>query len=313
MSAPVARRLHRPTLLVLLLAVLALAVTVAARPPHAPPLYDGLGFPDEPYRWIVPPAGAGRTPLAATEAVVRIPVSGGANVPGQALSGEQGPQVAVAVGAAAFAVPVGVGSVTLRAVPRAAPAVPPDRGQVVSNLYDVTATGGGKPVALARGHTLLVNMRADKATEQAVVICRWTGRHWEQVSTARVGVDIYAALLDNLAPIAVVKLDRGVRPTSPALTSGSTGSNPGVPVQAGRTTSAATSGAGPGSAILWAVLGGLVVVLAIGLLLLRRRAGGPDADDASPDAGAARDAGASPDHAGASADADAEAGRDPTR
>ena len=149
-------------------------------------------------------------------------------------------------------------------------------------------------------------MRADKATEQAVVICRWTGRHWEQVSTARVGVDIYAAQLDTIAPIAVVKLDRGVTPTSPALTSGSAGSNPGVPVQAGRTTSAATSGAGPGSAILWAVLGGLVVALAIGLLLVRRRAGEPDAADASPDAACA-----SPD--AASPDADAEAGRDPTR
>ena len=27
------------------------------RPPHAPPLYDGLGFPDEPYRWVLPPQG----------------------------------------------------------------------------------------------------------------------------------------------------------------------------------------------------------------------------------------------------------------
>ena len=289
------RRRIGPVLLVLLLAALSLAATVAVRPPHAPPLYDGLGFPDEPYRWIVPPAGARRTPLAATEAVVRIPVSGGANVAGQALSGEQGPQVAMAAGAGALAVPARISSITLRAVPRAVPAVPPDRGQVVSNLYDLSATGAGKALRLAPGHTLLVNMRADKATEQAVVICRWTGRGWEQIPTARVGVDIYAAQLDSLGPIAVVRLDRGVTPTVPALDAGSAGTDPGAPVQTGGTTSGgADPGAGPGAATLWVVVGGLVVVLALGLLLVRRRAGGPDADGAPPDA-------------------DAEPGRDPTR
>jgi hypothetical protein len=270
------RRRPAPAVLVLLLAVLALAATVTARPPHAPPLYDGLGFPDEPYRWVVPPSGSSRTPLAATEAVVRVPVGGGVNVAGQALSGEQGPQVAVAVSSGAFAVPAGVSSITLRAVPEAVPAVTPNRGQAVSNLYALTAEAAGKPVHLAPGHTLLVNMRAERATDQAVVICRWTGRQWEQLSTARVGVDIYAAKLTALAPVAVVRLERGVNPTVPALTSRSTSSNPGVPGQgaaAGASTGATrtASGSGPGSTMLWLGLGVIVVALAGGLLLVRRR------------------------------------------
>jgi hypothetical protein len=276
-TARAGRRRPSSVALVLILAVLALAATVVARPPHTPPLYDGLGFPDEPYRWVVPPPGFNRTPLAATEAVVRVPVSGGANVAGQALSGEQGPQVAVAVSPGAFAVPARVSSVTLRAVPQPVPAVPPDRGQVDSNLYVLTAQAAGKAVPLAPGHTVLVNMRAERATDQAVVICRWTGRQWEQVPTARVGVDIYAAQLEAVAPVAVVRLDRGVTPTVPALAGGSSGSNPGVPGQtagasAGARAPAAGSDGGPGANMLWLALGVIVVVLAGTLLLVRRRA-----------------------------------------
>src|SRR5206468_2336436 len=141
------------------------------------------------------------------------------------------------------------------------------------------------PVPLAPGHTMLVNMRAERATDQAVVICRWSGRQWEQVPTARVGTDIYAAQLAAVAPVAVVRLDRGVAPTVPALAGGSSGSNPGASGQAagasaGTATPAAASGGGPGGNILWLALGVIVVVLAGTLLLLRRRAGPAGADDA---------------------------------
>jgi hypothetical protein len=277
------RRRPAPAVLVLVLAVLALAATVVARPPHAPPLYDGLGFPDEPYRWVVTPPGHYRTPIAATEAVVQVPVSGGVSVAGQALSGEQGPQIAVAVSRGAFAAPPGVSSITVRAVPQAVPALRPDRGEVVSNLYALTAQAGGRAVPLAPGHSVLVNMRAEKATTQGVVICRWTGQRWEQLRTARVGVDIYAAELDAVAPVAVVRLDPGVAPAVPALTSRSTGSGPGVPNQAAAGTAAGTasaaSGGGPGAGTLWLALGLIVVVLAAVLLLIRRRAAPPGGQD----------------------------------
>ena len=37
-------------------------------PRTAPPLYDGVGFPDEPYRFVVAPAGAPKTTKAPTVA-----------------------------------------------------------------------------------------------------------------------------------------------------------------------------------------------------------------------------------------------------
>jgi hypothetical protein len=276
------RRRPAPAVLVLVLAVLALAATVAARPPHAPPLYDGIGFPDEPYRWVVPPPGEYRTQLAATAAIARIPVSDGTNMAGQALSSEQGPQVGVSVERGALAVPPGVSTIMLRAEPQAPPGIQPDHGQVVSNLYTLTADAGGQAVSLAPGHTLLVNMRAVRPTSQAVVICRWTGQQWEQLPTTRVGADIYAAKLDTLGPLAAVRLDPGAPPSGPALSRG-TG--------AGMTASpdSATASGGPGANALWLSLGLITVVLAAALLLVRRRAGASaganDGDDGTANTG----------------------------
>jgi hypothetical protein len=260
---------HRPAVRVLLLAVLALAAVVLVRPPHAPPLYDGLGFPDEPYRWVVPPPGADRTPQAATPAVATLPVEGGTTGAGQGLSGEQGPQIALAVTAGAFAAPSGPTQIRLEASPRPVPAVPPDDGQVVSNLYALTATAGGRPVPLAHGRGVLVNLRADQATDRSVVICRWTGHAWEQLPTQQVGADVYAASLDAVAPVAVVRLDPGVRPTVAAPSARAV---PAVTTSQQAPPRGPTDG--PGGDTLWLAVGGVAVVLAGGLLVLRRRVGG---------------------------------------
>jgi hypothetical protein len=254
-SRPVTlRRRARPAGLVLVLATLALAGIVLARPPHAPPLYDGVGFPDEPYRWVVPPQGEQRTRLAATDAFTRIPVTGGANVESQAQSDEKGPQILLTALAGAFAVPAGASSIMVRAVPHAVPDVQPDDGHVVSNLYVITAEAEGRPVTLARDYALLLNLRAVRSTPQAVVVCRWTGRGWQQVATDCVGVDIYAAWLDTIGPVALVQLDPGVSPQPAALQP-----------------SSAARAAGPGADALWLGLGAIVLVIAGSLLVVRRQ------------------------------------------
>ena len=254
---PAARLRRRPWAagLVLVLATLALAATVAARPPHAPPLYDGVGFPDEPYRWVVPPLGEQPTRLAATEASMRVPVTGGANVESRAQSDEKGPQILLTAFAGAFAVPAGASSITVRAVPHAVPGVQPDHGHVVSNLYVITAEAEGRPVTLARDYSLLLNLRAVRSTTQAAVVCHWTGTGWRQLPTDRIGVDIYAAWLDTIGPVALVQLDPGVSPQPAPLRPSST-----------------VRAAGPGTDALWLTIGAIVLVIAGSLLVLRRRA-----------------------------------------
>lgn len=240
--------------LVLILATVALLGTVMVRPPHAPPLYDGVGFPDEPYRWVVPPRGEQRTRLAATDAFTRIPVAGGVSAEGRAQSDEQGPQIILRTLTGAFTAPAGASSITIRAVPHAVPEVQPNQGHVVSNLYVITAEADGRAVTLARDYAMFLNMRAVRPTAQAVVVCRWTGDAWQQLATDRIGNDIYIAWLDTIAPVALVQLDPGVTPQPAALRPPST-----------------ARGTGPGAGTLWLALAVIVLVVAGSLLALRRR------------------------------------------
>jgi hypothetical protein len=275
----------RRALLVLVLAVAALAGAVAVRPPHAPPLYDGLGFPDEPYRWVAPPAGADKTPQPPTAASASIAVDAGVSVPVQGFSEEQGPQIAFAVGSGALAAPAGVAAVTLLATPAAAPP-PPAKADVVSNLYTISARAGTTPVTLAKGAQLVVNLRADAATKQAVVVCLREGGRWVQLPTRQVGTEIYAARLDRLGAVALLRLAPGVQPSAvPSDTPSSVaGAVPQATSGAGPVTDAA--GDGPGAGVLWLSIGAVLVLIAAVLLLLRRRVArdadpDPEADDAA--------------------------------
>ena len=257
----------------LLVAVLALGATVGFRPPHAPPLYDGIGFPDEPYRWIEPPSGVQNTVAAPTvaAATVKVSASGGSgptSLQSRGFSAEQGPQVAFAVGEGSFEPAPGVTAIEVKATPKAPPAVPPTGGSVVSNLYAFTATADGKKVPPAAAASIVVNLRADASTDQTVVVCTWDGTQWNQQPTRQVGTEIYAAQLSTLDPVALVKLDRGVAPTVAAPTPAATAGGPDDPT----TTTPAADGASSRTLLL--TIGGIVVLLAAALLVLRRRTGG---------------------------------------
>jgi hypothetical protein len=119
---------------------------------------------------------------------------------------------------------------------------------------------------------MLVNLRAESVTDQAVVICRWTGHGWEQVPTEQVGADIYAAKLATLGAVAVIRLDRGVKPTVSSIAKTAGGQGTGAVQPAGAVgVPPGAAGGGPSAGSLALVLGGLVAVLAAGLLLVRRR------------------------------------------
>ena len=116
-------------------------------------------------------------------------------------------------------------------------------------------------------------MRADAATKQAVVVCLREGDRWVQLPTRQVGTEIYAARLDRLGPVALVRLAPGVQPS--AEPSQAPSAVPGALPQAtsGARPVTDTAASGPGAGTLWLALGGVLVALAAGLLLLRRRAG----------------------------------------
>jgi hypothetical protein len=192
---------------VMLVALAALAVAWVMLPPHSVPLYDGIGFPDEPYRYIAPPAGTKHT-APATAAGGSSDAAAGHNLhPFYANSAEIGPQVSVYVGPGVLVVPPGITSVGLTATPLA-PDVQPVGARADGNVYRIAAiVGAGK---VANGG---VSLRTDRQSADSTVTLRATTARqprpsfyfralptdaWQSLDTARVGSDIYRTDLKGL-------------------------------------------------------------------------------------------------------------------
>ena len=265
--APAARRRGWWTIL---LAVLAIGAVLAVRPLAAPPLYDGLGFPDEPYRWVQPPAGAPKTP-AATVAKAEAVVELDGTVPSlKGLSSEQGAQIAFEISSGDLVLPKGAKKITAQAVAGPNASVPPPVGVIASNLYTLSvSTDVPGELALAAGKKVIINIRADKASDDPVVLQVFSEGSWSQVATARVGTEIYAAELAELGQFALVRLPPGVQPTV-------TPTGPGRAGGGFQTASDAQlrQDSNAGGSLLYVGGGGLVVLLLLGLFIARRRMAG---------------------------------------
>ncbi len=164
--------------------------------PSAVPVYDGVGVPDEPYRYVAAPAGRPRT-AAATPAVATSPVRAGASSNGLTLSSaEVGPQVSVFVPAGALGV-AGAGSstVTVRVEPQA-PADPPPTARTDGNVYRFTLIDPAGPVVLTPKAALAtLYLRATTAQQPGPVMEHRSDAHrpWTALPTSRGGQDIYVA------------------------------------------------------------------------------------------------------------------------
>jgi hypothetical protein len=99
--------------------------------PGAVPVYDGVGAPDEPYRYV----GKSPAPSSATAAVS---VSGGTSAAIQVRSTENGPQALLDLASGAFAAPT---DFSLTVTPLAPDTAPP-RGQTDGNVYRIAVTAG---------------------------------------------------------------------------------------------------------------------------------------------------------------------------
>jgi hypothetical protein len=252
----------------LALAVLAVGAVTAIRPANPVPLYDGIGFPDEPYRWLVAPAGTPKTPpvTPATATVTVTPQGGTDSV--RAFSAEQGPQIAFALRDGALAPPAGATSVHLLGQATPNPSVAPRDGSLVSNVYRLTATAvPAGQVALHPGAKIIVNLRSDKAMNDTVLLQTFSGGRWNQMATTRVGTDIYAGTLPAFGDVALVRMNPGARMTvsaqsaNPFATNTDEGTNGGTLGQ----------GAAVSTNALWIGAGIIVILLTGGLILARRR------------------------------------------
>ena len=157
--------------------------------PAAVPIYDGIGNPDEPYRFVQSSSG-GKAP---TGAQVVLPVSKGVNAAGYANSKETGPQISIYFPAGALRVPSGASSVTVAAQPVAPSGPAPDGGSFASNVYRLTASAGGQDVTIGGtgNQAPTLQMRAAAVKQPSPVFERFDNGKWTRGSALRVGNDIY--------------------------------------------------------------------------------------------------------------------------
>lgn len=177
-----------------LVALLAAWVAV----PGAVPLFDGINFPDEPYRYVAPPTGYPKTP-APDHASGETAVSGRTNTSTVYVNtDEQAPQVNVVIPSGLLAVSGGATSVSVIADPEA-PDRQPGNGTIDGNVYRVTATAtptGTAAWAPPPGDAASVStvvMRATSAARPAPVFLYRAAASlpWSVLPTAPVGNDIY--------------------------------------------------------------------------------------------------------------------------
>lgn len=218
-----------------------------------PPLYDGLGFPDEPYRYVAPPSGAPRT-AAPSAAFAEVSVSGGQVPLVRARSGEQGPQVEVVLRVGQLVASPEATEVRMSAEP-AGPARQPGEGEIWGNVYHlaVVSDHGSVHAKTNPDDPSTISLRVPVTPQPEPEMVFNDGAGWRTIPVYRVGYDIYAGPVQGEGDYALV------RPVTPGPTS---------------------SQSYPVAAIV--ILAALVVVLAGVIVVVRRTRGSRDTAAAIP-------------------------------
>jgi len=167
------------------------------------PVYDGIGMPDEPYRYVSTPPSASAAAKPAGSAQGTLPVLGGVNSQlGSLGSGEFGPQALVYFPVGVLAAPGG--KITVKVVPEA-PSHPPADGPIDGNVYRLSITDPAGPVTF-NSPKIMIYLRATTARQPGPVIEHRLapGQTWRLLDTTRSGNDVYGAVLPGTGEYALV-------------------------------------------------------------------------------------------------------------
>ena len=235
------------------------------------PLYDGLGFPDEPYRYVQAPPGAPPAP-PATGATQRVPAADGINREVELVTDEQGPQLVLYIPPGAVHTPPSATSVTVTATPLAADAHSAG-GEIDGNVYRLTIDSNTGPVSSIDAYTgSQLTLRATSAQQvPSEGVYRSTAHApWSPVPIGRAGTDIYAVEIRGAGDYALALLpsspsptEAGTSPTGPIATAG--------PPTITNATSKSGSSGGTARSLLF-IAGGFIVMVLVIAVLTRRAA-----------------------------------------
>lgn len=182
--------------------------------PHPVPVYDGIGAPDEPYRYVTPPEGTTQT-AGPTAALAQTPVKAGRGTNGLSLvTMEMGPQFSI------FLPPMSMAAagttIEVRAEPQE-PSTQPAGARIDGNVYLVTLSSSGGPVTLTEKSAIsTVYMRATTAKQPPPSIYHRSDADapWKALKTSRGGQDFYVAAFPGAGSFAVAFADVATKGSS---------------------------------------------------------------------------------------------------
>lgn len=192
-----------------LLGAVAALLTAWLVAPAAVPLYDGPGNPDEPYRYVKPPAGVTSSKAPTVGRATLSVNAAGLSGPGYANSAESGPQIVLYVPSGALKAPAGATQITVTETPLAPSPPLPSDGTIVTNVYRITATStNGTAQIVGRGDTGTpsLQMRSPNGNQPGPIFEHRTASGWTQTPTLRVGSDIYQTQAPVFGDWALVQL-----------------------------------------------------------------------------------------------------------
>lgn len=156
-------------------------------------MYDGVGQPDEPYRYVSAPAGARKT-APATSGAATSPVVGGKNSSGMSVqTAEMGPQASLFVPPQALATTAKQVDVSIAP---AAPTTQPARAVIDGNVYAITIEASGSAVTLTEQAAIAtLYLRSTSAAQPGPIMeyRKSSTDPWKQLKTSRGGTDIYVS------------------------------------------------------------------------------------------------------------------------
>jgi hypothetical protein len=192
-----------------LLCATAAALMVAWLLPGRPvPIYDGIGAPDEPYRYVsVSPGVASRT-QPPTTARITVPMQNGVASVVQLATAEQGPQAEVDIVGQSLSEPAASvsASVTVTLTP-----VAPDAGasgpQIDGNVYRLSWIAGSTAMSFSNQGDDLMYLRATVGPppRATFVYRQGPGARWRALATDLAGADVYSALIQGAGDYALTR------------------------------------------------------------------------------------------------------------
>ena len=187
--------------------VLIIAAIICTK--HAVPIYDGVGFPDEPYRYVNPPSNDLRTNTPPSSAVASATLTNGGSASEiSSNSDEQGPQIVLYISPNSLTADPSVTSITITAKPVAVASKDgPTDGVIAGNDYIVSSDS---PVTFHdTTNTSIIDLRLPQAYSKTTALTGFEFKAsdsstWKKVATLQVGGDIYQTPFTGFGEYAMV-------------------------------------------------------------------------------------------------------------